>query len=395
MHKNVDDKSVIKNIALFATIFFISLLLVVTTVLADGWTSSNPSHSTLYSDTITSKTDGSSVNIADAQGLFVTGDVITLGKVGIGTTSPETQLHVNRQGSDGEEVIRVRGRYAGNPTPAGGLGIDWAATYWGTSLFHQGNKVFTVESNYGALIGQNYQGQNAPASGLLVEGNVGIGTTAPGQILDVVDSSTASTFVANFNNNVDANGEYTGISFGRETGPSQGVLGHTYNTVDASRYVWLGVGGDDVAGGTGLIVKKGGNVGSGTTGPGALFEVADATNNVRIIPTSNLQFSRADANYIQARTALGYLNFIVNGDVASDAGAAMTLQSDKDAIFNGNVGIGSTNPGAKATVLGGDVFVATSGNGIILKDTADGTCRRVVLTSGALSVSGVIACPSS
>lgn len=63
-------------------------------IYADSWTSSNPSHSTLYADTITSKTDASSVNIADSQGLFVTGDITTLGNVGIGTTAPQAKLHV-------------------------------------------------------------------------------------------------------------------------------------------------------------------------------------------------------------------------------------------------------------------------------------------------------------
>src|SRR3989344_5371888 len=67
-------------------------------VFADGWTASQPSHSTLYTDTITSKTAGSPVSVADTQGLFVTGDITTLGNVGIGTTGPGAPLHITKTG---------------------------------------------------------------------------------------------------------------------------------------------------------------------------------------------------------------------------------------------------------------------------------------------------------
>ncbi|MEK6942838.1 MAG: hypothetical protein AABX00_02140, partial [Nanoarchaeota archaeon] len=46
------------GIRLFVIAFSLSILPV---VYADGWTSSQPSHNTLYSDTITSRTDASSV----------------------------------------------------------------------------------------------------------------------------------------------------------------------------------------------------------------------------------------------------------------------------------------------------------------------------------------------
>lgn len=44
-------------------ILVVSLLLIVTSAIADGYDPSKPSHTTLYTDTITSKTDGSSLNI--------------------------------------------------------------------------------------------------------------------------------------------------------------------------------------------------------------------------------------------------------------------------------------------------------------------------------------------
>ncbi len=196
-------------------------------------------------------------------------------RVGINTT-PSFLLDV--QGEKG--IVRIKSTTGTNPA---------------SFLFSNddGNMYFGIESANGMDILNNYLDRSPyarvintmsayplklsvnskTAMTILDGGNVGIGTTAPSKKLHVNDSSTASSWVAFLNNNVDANGEYTGIAFGRETGPSQGVLGHIYNTVDANRYVFLGVGGDDVAGGTGLIVKKGGNVGIGTTSPNEKLEV--------------------------------------------------------------------------------------------------------------------------
>ena len=58
---------------LLLNILFI-LLYTPITVIADGWDASKPSHQTLYIDTLTSKTDASSVNVADS--FFVSGEAL-------------------------------------------------------------------------------------------------------------------------------------------------------------------------------------------------------------------------------------------------------------------------------------------------------------------------------
>ena len=82
-NKVLSNKKIFQRKIFLLCIFFI--LLISLPVFADGWDASKPSHATLYADTLTSKTDASPVSIADSQGLFVTGDIIALGKVGIGT----------------------------------------------------------------------------------------------------------------------------------------------------------------------------------------------------------------------------------------------------------------------------------------------------------------------
>lgn len=90
MKRYLNFKKKIIMIFLFLGMFIIFMI---NNSQADGWDSSKSSHSVLYSDTITSKTDSSSVNIADE--LFVTGDFTTFGNVGVGLTNPQAKLDVS------------------------------------------------------------------------------------------------------------------------------------------------------------------------------------------------------------------------------------------------------------------------------------------------------------
>ena len=185
------------------------------------------------------------------------------GNVGIGTASPNHSLVVNRDSGEARVLINALSTSNAALTFGTGGANDWTIYRPGNS-----NDLIIAEDSVNNHV--TFQ----------AGGNVGIGTTTPSVKFHINDSSTASNFVAHFNNNVDANGEFTGIAFGRETGPSQGVLGHVYNTVDANRYVGLGVGGDDVfGGGVGLFVRKGGNVGIGTADPSFVLSVNGVANS--------------------------------------------------------------------------------------------------------------------
>jgi hypothetical protein len=59
----------------------------------------------------------------------------------------------------------------------------------------------------------------------------------------------------------------------------------------------------------------------------------------------------------------------------------------------GNVGIGTTNPTTKLYVNGGDAYIATQGNGLILRDTSGTGCHRITVTSGGTITATAVTCP--
>jgi hypothetical protein len=62
-------------------------------------------------------------------------------------------------------------------------------------------------------------------------------------------------------------------------------------------------------------------------------------------------------------------------------------------IIEGNVGIGTTGPGAKLQVSGGDAAVSTQGNGLILRATDGSNCYRLTVNNAGTLSTALVACP--
>lgn len=111
---------------------------------------------------------------------------------------------------------------------------------------------------------------------LTVTGNVGIGTTAPGARLHILGTGAGDSEVARFSDSTAGGNAYITI------GDDQGVTGSYLLNDKTNQLLRLGMHGDS----TPLVIKKGGNVGIGTTTPSTkLHVVGDVTVTGNIAST--------------------------------------------------------------------------------------------------------------
>jgi hypothetical protein len=196
-----------------------------------------------------------------------------------------------------------------------------------------GSVVNTISSkitSHGSHIGDLVFGSGSAAWMTIQSGNVGIGTTSPAIKLTV--NGASASFIVNNTNVSEANRS-----------------GFLINATSASPAVWQ-FSLTDVDGNSGLSYMgfKSGNVGIGTTAPGAKLHVDDTSGVAALSNLARLSHSGWSSTYFD-------INWnVLGGKVAlqiidSSSGASgIVLNSD------GNVGIGTTAP---ATTL--DISAAT------------------------------------
>ena len=263
------------------------------------------------------------------------------GNVGIGTTTPQTRLHVGVD--SGGEVARFSfnsgaslkvyadsgytGIFTGSTVTSnnsyyfgevdnrhfwysgGGEGMRLNPT--GLSIGTGASALNRLEVEGGAVIGATYAGaQTAPSNGLLVEGNVGIGTTTPADKLNVWGNVLVGT-----------NSSGNTITLQRNFGGGSNEI--------------LFDSGDPVGNG---VIRRDSSNNFGLVSRNNLYLVADYSNSA----TSNIIFQSHSSTF----------------------GSGTELMRITD---TGNVGIGTTNPSQKLNVSGAGGSPATSGttqNGI-------------------------------
>ena len=287
-----------------------------------------------------------------------------VGNVGIGPTltSPTARLHIS---SSANNALRIESQDPGDPIPTvyieGNKG--GAANYTATLIELRSNIEFrgkgihmtTSASNAMWFAGIPYQGSayqigydasanrlpyTYESASLFIDTsrNIGIGTTAPNQRLDVV---------------------------GRLKFRSNGVssAGHWLTGNNGSEDVFVGLQGNSSTDAFGIYsggswrftILNGGNVGIGTTSPAGQLEVTRPSSGFHLILNSSHPNS---ASYTQYRVngsggwehgmaglADSYKYYFSYGAIGA-ANAKVTFQND------GNVGIGTTSPGAALDVNG-------------------------------------------
>jgi hypothetical protein len=237
------------------------------------------------------------------------------GNVGIGTTAPNAKLDIVSTGA-GSEGLRVDGATGG------------------FAFVVRGGDTYTSHIRAGLTVGANYF-TTPPANGVIIEGNVGIGTTSPAEKLDVYGK--LRLFSAG----------YTYIDIGVNASNYWRIINDNPNDT-------LNIGKN---GATNLIITSGGNVGIGTSSPSALLHLSSASPYIYLDDTSTsgtlkrFQMVFGDVGSTQT------LNFGFNNTSGTSLLDVLSINEV------GKVGIGTTSPSALLE-LKSSTGTAAFGNGI-------------------------------
>jgi len=258
------------------------------------------------------------------------------GNVGIGTTAPNVKLHVEGStlidafNAGNETGIFFREGYtAGSKYNLSILARDYSGNPDGLSINAYGGIGFNTGAN-------DSSGERVR---ILANGNVGIGTTAPLDELDVNGDIRINGVLRSLGNislrAVDgSNVTWTGgVLYAEHLTKSLGDSSHRWSAVYAGAGDFssnLGVAGNLVVSGSGPHHFTTGNLGIGTTAPGSDLHIFGAgTQKLFLEESGSSQYS------IEAGTDL---------NIADDGTSRIYLKAD------GNVGIGTTAPSAKLTL---------------------------------------------
>ena len=223
--------------------------------------------------------------------------ITSTGNVGIGTTSPASRLSV------WEGEITISNLSSAYTAPMGSIGA------------------YNVNANSGGLVFKtSNSGTNAEKVRITYDGNVGIGTTAPGGLLDINSSTTNDRLIFSHTGSIKS-------IFGVQT---SGVT-YLYHATSSSFPIWISAAG---------------NVGIGATSPSYKLDVSGNAN----ITGYALIGSHA---YLTSGNYIYFDSGVTNDYSIRKTSSTLAFASAGNFTFNNNVGIGTTSPSAKLQVYSG------------------------------------------
>ena len=253
-----------------------------------------------------------------ATGVGKSFSITNAGDVGIGTTSPNAKLHVNHASDAGTYARLSRGTT--------NIDFDLGAAYAEITSTIKQFRVGTSDAQSFHLVSNDSNRLSITSSG-----EVGIGTTSPIGMLSVVNPQ------ANTNTWTPTNEPDLWVS----------------NAGTSNSYYAFGI---TTSSGDILSVTNAGNVGIGVTGPEQKLHVANG---------SALLSSTSDHQRLYIRSTSSHQSIIYFGDSDNAAQGRVAYNNSSDQMYfntlgstkmtilsGGNVGIGTTNPNAKLNVAG-------------------------------------------
>ncbi len=328
------------------------------------------------------------------------------GNVGIGTTSPDSKLHI--QGNFGNNTFKVKPN--------------------SDHTIISSDQEFRIATTNSADI---FIAPNGLKKAVFkATGNVGIGTTAPQQLLDITATTTAPVLRLSRNQNIGGTswaGESLGdIEFYTNDGSSPNVFGKIsviggpdsgtpYAGFPDGHMVFFTAGQQGGSLSEKMRITDEGNIGIGTTSPAAKLHVATSTSggNPSVIIQDNGRGQTGTLNYVsfteangnsQAKVGfqstlngtftlanlIGDVDITSTGQVRAIASSNFIVQTagNQHFIVNnlGNVGIGTTSPAVSLDVDGEVHLGPQSATGFPSIDIASNGRTTIRGSAPALSV---------
>ena len=324
--------------------------------------------------------------------------LIVQGNVGIGNTGSSYRLDVS--GSiygttvvqNGYTVCDQSGNCTGTAVAIGGSGTQnyipkfYSQYTIGDSILFDGGTNLGISTtiasskltvNGNASIGVAYTGVAAPTNGLIVQGNVGIGTTTPSNALNVVGNNTGAV-VEIFN--INSSG-YAGVEMQSAAGGSANwktFFGYS-NANDHFRInarsipiVFMQDSNEKIR------IDTNGNLGIGLSGPTERLQIHGTTTSVARFTTDTTGAANTDGIAVgyDSSSGFGFLWNRENQPIVFATNNAEKMRLDQ----NGNLGIGTTFGLNKLSVAGNQSIglaytgVAAPTNGLLVQgNTGFGT----------------------
>ncbi|MEQ1647044.1 MAG: fibrinogen-like YCDxxxxGGGW domain-containing protein [Hyphomicrobiaceae bacterium] len=277
------------------------------------------------------------------------------GNVGIGTTNPTALLSVAGSALFGSNVF---------------IG-DNQRGYWIDNLNSYTYGI--AKSALGATARLDIYANGGPRMSIASTGNVGIGTTSPGNLLDINGAgSIAAMSITSTTNN-------TGVGIQSRSGYGlvQGLASGSPGTLVLNAFGGnVGIGTTapsyllSLGGNTGRTIGMERHTGSNTAGNDLTVQSGGATSAATDKNGGNLVLSSGTA------TGTGSSNITFKTTPAGTTGTTDNTPTTAMTILgNGNVGIGTTSPSSKLHVEGPGLFAGSStneGGEIVLKSATVG-----------------------
>jgi len=284
------------------------------------------------------------------------------GQVGIGTDSPDFKTEI--VGGAAYKQLRLAYSVTDNINKYSGLSFEqhdadeegflglggFSSSSENAVLVGGGTSTFNAATRISFITAAN--GTTTTGSERMridSSGNVGIGTTSPRHKLSVNGTLGSSTF----------SGFGLGVVGGlatAESGTPNAAMGLQCTSASSSKifaYDYAGSAAIPISiqpdNANVFICAGGGNVGIGTTSPGTLLHLSNASD-----PTVRVQDSSSGMVVgLQANDSAGFVGTTSNSDFAIRTNNSTRLHIEN----SGNVGIGTTSPSHKLDIVGGGLEI--------------------------------------